>query len=161
MNKDRIKTAELQISKTNLRDSADDIEKILKDLKGVEEVELKVDNKKVKLRLDSKKIKLNKIEKTLRKAGYEIDNKKVILTIAAMNCMGCTGVIENSLKLLDGVTDVRLNFRDKKAEVTYNPSLTSLEDINNAVTNVAHQYITCIEGDDITTEEAEEIIQDK
>jgi Cu+-exporting ATPase len=136
------------------------INQTLKNLKGFENIEIDIENKKVTLYYDKNKLKYKKVNKTLQDTGYGVNNQLVTITIGDMMCLGCTGVIQNSLKLLEGVVDVNIDFKSKKAWIEYNPSLTDLMNMKEAILRAGHQYIIDVEGDGLSDEEIESVIDD-
>ena len=50
------------------------------------------------------------------------DAKTATLDVQGMTCGGCTASVRIVLKKLDGVTDAKVSFDEKKAVVTYDPA---------------------------------------
>jgi Cu+-exporting ATPase len=57
----------------------------------------------------------------------------VTLPITGMSCANCALNIERSLKRLEGVNDVRVNFASEGATVTYDPAKLKLQDILSSI----------------------------
>ncbi len=55
--------------------------------------------------------------------------KTVQLSIKGMDCAGCAQTIERSLKRIDGVRDVRIDWQKGDGEVEFDPDLTDEEAI--------------------------------
>lgn len=158
MKKQNFKNAIIEIPQMNSSDKAKDIKESLNKFKGIVKTSYDTENKTIHIKFDAKKIKLDKIYNAIRKTGYNTHNKQIVVTIGDMGCLGCTGVIRNSLKLLDGVLDVDVNFGEKKAYLSYNASVNDLKDIKKAIENAGHQYIVNVEGEGIENEDLSEII---
>jgi copper chaperone CopZ len=135
------------------------IKETLSNMKDIEIIEINLDRKELTINLNTKKHKLKKIQKIINEIGFSVKNNHVTLTIGDMGCLGCTGVIRNSLKLLDGVVDVNIDFPTKRADIDYNQSLTNLKDMKDAVIKAGHQYIVNVEGDGLSKEEIKELIE--
>ncbi len=158
MKKQNFKNVKIELPQLDSIESAEKIETKLLKLKGVTNVTPDVGKKLVDIEFDVKKIKLEKLIKTIQQSGFDVSNKNIVITIGDMGCLGCTGVIRNSLKLLDGVIYVDVDFAQKKATLTYNASLTGLKDIKDAIERAGHQYIINVEGEGFEDEDLTEII---
>lgn len=69
------------------------------------------------------------------------DIKKVGLKVSGMTCAMCVRTIENSLKSIDGILDVSINLISQKAYVTYNPGITTISDMKNAIEDAGYKYL--------------------
>jgi len=61
--------------------------------------------------------------------------------------------IEDVLGKLDGISQVNVNLASEKAYVTYNPKVTTIQDMRKAIEDLGYQYLG-IEGEE--TEDLEE-----
>lgn len=68
-------------------------------------------------------------------------SEKVIVKIGGMTCASCAGIIEDSLKKLDGVSDASVNVTAENASVTYHPGTASATEIRNAIEKAGYQYL--------------------
>ena len=57
----------------------------------------------------------------------------VTLDVEGMTCASCVLRVEKSLKGVDGVTDAAVNLASEKARIAFNPSTTTLTDLQKAV----------------------------
>lgn len=55
------------------------------------------------------------------------------LSIGGMHCASCAGIIERSLKKLEGIKTANVNFAAQKARVVYEGSQNNVEDLINAI----------------------------
>ena len=55
--------------------------------------------------------------------------KKVTFRVSGMHCASCAGIIEKSIKKLEGIAYVQVSFAAQKAQVTFNPQQSSEEAI--------------------------------
>jgi P-type Cu+ transporter len=104
------------------------------------------------------KVSLSTLEKAVKDAGYNVINHEVTLSVGGMMCATCAGTIEATLRELPGVVSVNVNLGTEKAYVTYNPSLSDIPDMKNAIEDAGYQYLG-IEGE--VSDEAEKIARDK
>ena len=65
--------------------------------------------------------------------------KKISLSLFGMHCSSCAGVIEKSLKKVQGVNDARVNFAAEKAVVTYDSVIVKEEDLLKAVEKTGYK----------------------
>ncbi len=154
-----IKNAEINVTNSGSDVSLEQLSKNLLIIDGIISIDADIDKKKICIKYYTKKVKLKNIIKVIQSFKYDVKNDKVVLTIGDMNCFGCTGVIKNSLNLLDGVIDVIIDFGTHKATIIYNPSLTSLMDMKKAIQHAGHQYIANIEGENISDNDLDGIIE--
>ena len=61
------------------------------------------------------------------------ENKRVQLALSGMHCTSCSHIIERGLKKVEGVREAHVNFTAEKATVTFDESISSKEDLINAV----------------------------
>ncbi len=64
--------------------------------------------------------------------------KHLTLPITGMSCANCALNIERSLKRLDGISDVRVNFASEKATVAYDPSQVKTQDILRLINDAGY-----------------------
>ncbi|MFA5375377.1 MAG: heavy metal translocating P-type ATPase [Dehalococcoidia bacterium] len=67
--------------------------------------------------------------------------EKVTLDIAGMHCASCALNIENSLKKVDGVSKVAVNFATEKAYVEYDSSKTAVSDLERVVADAGYKVV--------------------
>jgi len=84
--------------------------------------------------------------------------KKTELKISGMTCATCVQTIENALKNLDGVSKVDVNLGAEKAYVTYNPTITTVDNMGSAIEDSGYHYLG-VEGENL--EEVEKTIREK
>jgi Cu+-exporting ATPase len=70
-----------------------------------------------------------------------MSKKKVIFQIGGMHCTSCAKNIENSIKSLNGVYGVDVNFSASKASVEFDPLILRLSDIEKAVKDVGYRVL--------------------
>lgn len=73
-----------------------------------------------------------------------------LLNLTGMHCSSCAGLIERSLKKVNGVTDVNVNFASEKARIVYNPSTAKIEDLIKGVESAG--YSASLPGDKETNQ---------
>lgn len=59
--------------------------------------------------------------------------EKTVLSVLGMTCGHCEIAIQDAVRKLPGIKKVKASKRKKEVAVDYNPALTSLEQIKEAV----------------------------
>jgi len=65
--------------------------------------------------------------------------KKTLLRSQELTCPSCVAKIESALKVLNGVTDVKVYFNTGKIEVQHDPLVAKDEDLVKAVKSVGYE----------------------
>ncbi len=65
--------------------------------------------------------------------------EKTIIPISGMNCVSCARAIENSIKKVNGVKEVNVNFASEKAHITYDPEISQREEFERAIENAGYK----------------------
>jgi Cu+-exporting ATPase len=68
-------------------------------------------------------------------------NEQVTLKIGGMTCAMCVQAIEDVLNRIDGVSKVMVNLASEKAYVTYNPLMTSVSQMRDAIEGLGYEYL--------------------
>ncbi|MFB3764213.1 MAG: heavy metal translocating P-type ATPase [Methanotrichaceae archaeon] len=145
------KKAELKIIGMVCAACVSAIEKSLKNLDGICRAEVNLATEIAYIEYDPEKLKLVDLERAVRDAGYDIVDEKVVLKIGGMVCAMCVGALEIAFKKLDGVVEASVNLASEKAYITYNPRMTSLEDLKKAVEDTGYQYLG-IAGEEVSAD---------
>jgi len=66
------------------------------------------------------------------------NSRNVTLTVENMTCDACAVTIRTGLMRLDGVASAQATLRPPRAEVAYDPSVLSVEDLIEATTNLGY-----------------------
>jgi copper chaperone CopZ len=82
---------------------------------------------------------------TKKPALNELQNLRVaFLDVWGMGCPNCATRVQNSLLLVDGVADARVDHRIGKAQVAFNPAIVTDDDLVAAVVRAGgdgrHEY---------------------
>lgn len=147
------KKAEIKISGMHCASCALNVEKSLQELEGVGEAQVNFGTEKATIEYDPKKLKLQDLEKTVENVGFSVVNEKVIIKVGGMTCAMCVQAIEGILGKITGVSEVNVNLAAEKAYVTYNPQMTSVAEMRQAIEDLGYEYLG-LEGE--TNEDQEE-----
>lgn len=135
------KKAEIKISGMHCASCALNVEKFLQSVEGVENAQVNFGTEKATVEYDPEKVELVKIEEKVQDAGYGVVNEQVTLKIGGMTCAMCVQAIEDVLNRIDGVSQVMVNLASEKAYVTYNPLMTSVSQMRDAIEGLGYEYL--------------------
>ena len=121
------------------------IEKVLRRLPGVEaEVNLAAERAAVRMSDDS--VTGEKILETIRRAGFEVPEGVLELSISGMTCAACSARIEKVLNRMTGV-DAQVNLATERALVRYQPGLASRSSIVDAIRRAGYDAVESGQAD--------------
>ena len=157
------KKAEIKISGMHCASCALNLEKAIGSLGNVSHVAVNYGTDTAQVEYDPAQVSIHDLEKAVKDAGYNVVNREVTLRVGGMVCAVCVQTIESALRRLPGVVNARVNLATEKAYVTFNPSLTTLQDMRNAIEAAGYQYIGLAEDVSPEAEKAayERDLQDK
>lgn len=81
--------------------------------------------------------------------------KKITMPISGMHCASCAQNIENTLKKLNGVKIASVNFATEKSVVDYDESITTENEIENAIEQLGYTIIKNISEEGAVDREKE------
>ncbi len=123
------------------------IEKNLKKMKGVLNVNVNFATEKANIEFDETSLKQEDIEKAIEKTGYkaikESGNEgiqELRLKVIGMDNPHCVGTIDNALNTLKGIISKEL-YVNQKALIKYNPNLTNISEIKKTIKNAGYTAI--------------------
>ena len=135
------KTAELKISGMHCATCAVAVEESLAALDHVSSAQVNFGTETAHVEYDPGKISLHDLETAVMDAGYGTVNQDVILKIGGMMCATCVETIETALSALPGVSGAVVNLGSETARVQYNPSVTAIGDMKQAIEEAGYQYL--------------------
>jgi len=72
------------------------------------------------------------------KKEQKIESKEETIKIKGMHCKSCVEKIESKINSLEGVTSVKLNLAEDKAEVKFDPNKISLNEIKSKINELGY-----------------------
>ena len=136
------------------------VEKSLKKVKGVSSVVVNLASENAYVDFDPGRATKGELKKAIEKTGYgtvetatesasiELGGKQdVALNIGGMTCAACAQTIEKALKKTKGVTKAHVNLATEKANITFDPSVISLEEIGVVIDGTGYQVLGTEEVD--------------
>lgn len=71
-----------------------------------------------------------------------MDEKSVVFPITGMTCANCAANIERSMNKISGIREVAVNFASEKANVRFDPSLVSMNDLVGNVQRAGYGVVS-------------------
>ncbi len=137
--------ATVKISGMTCAACAKRIEKAVGRLDGVSQASVNFATEKLSVEYDGQKTSLDKIRETIEKVGYGVEEEQpkntVTIPIGGMTCAACANRIEKVLSKMDGVLRASVNFATEKATVEYNPQITRLSAIRQAIEKTGYKAL--------------------
>lgn len=157
LNEPEKKRVELKISGMHCATCAVNIEKSLAISGKADTAEVNFSTDTAHVVYDGRATTLTELEHAIREAGYDVLHEEATIKVGGMVCATCVETIETALKGLPGVLDAQVNLATEKAHVTYNSSLTNLDDLRRVIEDAGYQYFGL--ADQLSTEEEEKARQ--
>ncbi len=124
----------------------------LYELEGVVEVTASFKNENTIVNFDDSKTSIKDIEKAIASTGYKVLGHKIlnadigafpklstfVYHVKGMTCGGCESHVNNAVNKLDGIESVSASFKDEKAIVKFDPSKTSKEEVEKAISSTGY-----------------------
>ncbi len=122
---------------------ARNIEVAVSQLEGVKKANVNLSTETLFVEVEPDKVSVDKIREAVEGIGYKIaDNtKSVSIKIGGMTCASCVRTIETVLGELPGVKEVSVNLATESANVVFDPSITTMEDMREAVEGVGYKFL--------------------
>lgn len=152
------KKAELKISGMHCATCAINIEESLTKLNDSTPAQVNFGTDTIHVEFDPSKVTLTELEKAVKDAGYDVINRVVTVKVGGMMCATCVQTIDATLRALPGAVSAVVNLGTEKAYVTYNSSISGIDEIKKASEDAGYQYLG-ISGE--MSEEAEKKARDK
>lgn len=135
---------------------ANAIEKSVSKVEGVTKANVNFATEKLDVEYDEGKTTLESIKKAVKNAGYSAEGesslREVTIPISGMTCASCAANIEKSVKKLQGVQKVNVNFATERATVVYDTNQTRISEIKQAVKKAGYQALEIESGEQVDEE---------
>jgi len=130
------------------------IERGVKKLNGIDQVNANFAGEQVDVSFDSMNIDIRNIIQKILKLGYGVPTTRIELPVIGMTCANCAMNIERALlKKAPGIVDAAVNFASERVSIEYLPSVTTVQDIRSVIQKAGYDVILPDETED--TEDAE------
>ena len=139
-----IKRIILPIKGMHCASCAANIEKSLKRVPGVKGANVNYASEKASVEFDAEKASESDLEKAVEDAGYEVIKTggkagTITLRVRGMSSQHCAGVVESSLRKLDGIRNVDASFAIERAIIDFDPNKVTLEKIKKTIVDAGYE----------------------
>ncbi|AUS97419.1 heavy metal translocating P-type ATPase [Clostridium thermosuccinogenes] len=134
------------------------VERSVGKVDGVHSANVNFASEKLNVEFDESKTDIQNIKEAVKKAGYSAQEDKnessreIIIPISGMTCASCANAIEKSIRKLNGINEVSVNFATEKAKVVYNSSSTRISEIKDAISKAGYKALEIEAGEQIDHE---------
>lgn len=132
------KEANFQITGMTCAACSNRIEKSLNKIEGVKEANVNLALEKAKVTYDPNEVNPKQLKEQIQKLGYDVATEKVELQITGMTCAACSNRIEKVLNKMDGIERATVNLALEKAQVEYERSMVSPQDIISKIEKLGY-----------------------
>jgi len=117
------------------------VEKALKGVDGVAEVNVNLATEKASVTLNTEAAGIGSLVAAVQETGYEIPTETTTLPIGGMTCASCVAHVERALSKVPGVVTANVNLATEKATVSYVPGVAGLSDFRRAVAEAGYEVL--------------------
>lgn len=131
------------------------VEKATKKLPGVQESNVNLATEKLNISFDENAVSAQDIQNAVNKAGYKAltDVEQKSFAITGMTCASCVQTVEKATRKMNGVIESNVNLATEKLTIQYDPTVVSVSDITQAVSNAGYEAHEDLETPDSVNEE--------
>lgn len=131
------------------------VEKATKKLPGVQESNVNLATEKLNISFDENAVSTQDIQNAVDKAGYKAltDVEQKSFAITGMTCASCVQTVEKATRKMEGVIASNVNLATEKLTIQYDPTVISVSDITQAVSNAGYEAHEDLETSDSVNEE--------
>ncbi|MEZ5334054.1 MAG: copper ion binding protein [Methanolobus sp.] len=148
-----VKEVSFKVSGMQCSACSQNVERTLKKLDGVISASVNLPMERASVSYDPALISLEKMEKAVDGIGYHVVKDRIVLEIGGMKCAACSQNVEKVLKRLKGVSSANVNITTGRAQVEYNSSLVSVDEMRKAIEGIG--YSAALPADRHETEDRE------
>lgn len=123
------------------------IERNVKKLEGVEEINVNFAAEHAAISFDPAQININDLVEKIKSSGFNVVTTKVELPVTGMTCANCAMNIERALnKKVPGVVNAAVNFATESVFVDYISDVSNIDEIISAIKKAGYGVIPPEEG---------------
>jgi Cu+-exporting ATPase len=147
-----MKTEQLKVLDMTCAACAKTAEKAVSKIDGVSKASVNFATEKLHVEYDETKVSTDIIKTAIEKAGYraaeETGEKEITLGVGGMTCAACARTVEKAINKLEGVDSI-VNYATEKATIKYNPEVTRLSEIKQAIQKAGYQPLEAQIGNQV------------
>ncbi|PSP78140.1 heavy metal translocating P-type ATPase [Halobacteriales archaeon QS_1_68_20] len=144
----------LDVSGMSCATCASNIEEALDDLDGVDSGSANFATDEVTVEFDPERVSTAAIHEAIEEAGYEPRTETVTVEVGGMSCATCSESVETAAEGVPGVVEASANFATDEATITYDPSVTGLSAVDDAIEEAGYEPARESDEDEETGERA-------
>ncbi|WP_407281584.1 heavy metal translocating P-type ATPase [Methanolobus sp. WCC1] len=114
------------------------VEKTLKKLDGVASASVNLPMERASVSYDPVLVTLEDMEQAIDGIGYHVVRDRIVLEVGGMKCAACSQNVEKVLKRLKGVSSTNVNITTGRAQIEYNSSLVSVDEMRKAIEGIGY-----------------------
>ena len=154
-----VQKIKLPVTGMTCANCAANIERGLRKLDGIKDVNVNFGSEAVKVAFEGAKVALGDIVSQIQKSGYGIITQTNELTLTGMTCTNCAATIDRILNnKVAGIIKADVNFTAERAAIEYIPSITDLDHIISILNKAGYGAIAPDTSE--TQEAASDIVRD-
>jgi Cu+-exporting ATPase len=120
------------------------IEKSLRAMEGVREVNVNLATEKANIVYDPSLVEPESIKKAVEDLGYGVPQElrkeeKITIAIGGMTCAACVNRIEKGLRKIEGVTDAQVNLATERATLLYHSEKAGKSEFRKTVEGLGYE----------------------
>jgi len=142
----------LPITGMSCANCAMNIERTVKKLEGVEDVNVNFAAEQAAVSFDPEQLNIKDVVGKIRSSGFDVVTTKVELPVTGMTCANCAMNIERALNnKVPGVVHASVNFAAERVFVDYIPGVSNIDEIISAIKKAGYGVIPpdeMAQGDD-------------
>jgi Cu+-exporting ATPase len=128
-----MKKTQLKITGMTCASCVARVEKAIRETKGVEQANVNLATEIATFVYDPSQISIEDIVRSVKDAGYGVEEETVTLPVRGMTCASCQARIESALRQNSGVKSATVNLATEKATVHYFPSVVTVNDLKKII----------------------------
>jgi len=133
--------AELPIVNLDCASCVQTIERVLREMDGVQKVHVNFATAKAHITYDPNRVSLADMDRAIKKAGYTVGGAKTQIGIKDLHCASCVTFIEEALQSTPGVLKASVNVAAQRADVEYVAGMATLATLRRAIESTGYKTI--------------------
>jgi P-type Cu+ transporter len=120
------------------------VEKAILDVPGVTDVSVQLTTESAEVRFNGNEPPMKEIREAVKRAGYEVEEKRgesVTIDIGGMHCTGCSSAVEKAIHRGEGILNASVNLTAEKAFVEFDAAVTGVDEITGRIEDAGYEVI--------------------
>ncbi len=152
----KFRTLDLPVKGMSCASCSSTVERGLTSLDGVSSADVNFASGRATVKYQPDVVGIADFRKTVTGLGYSVELATMEVPIKGMTCAACVKRVEDSLKALDGIVDVSVNFATQRASLQYIPEKVGLSEFRGAIKDAGYEVLEVEQGEDLVEKESKE-----